>query len=160
MACTCSNCYQSCQTCTCYVTTGCPLQLDSECVLYHKNNSEVSELTNLGIANGTTLEYILEVIDTKINNSGSNILNYNLPCLRETYTVNTLQQFMESIDDFLCVLSDKIEVIENSNYQGIFSGSDPVDGDSLDGITWWRSDLSELRGYFDGTIYIITTTPA
>lgn len=163
MSCICQSCYKPCQSCSCTtqcVTTGCPIQLDSSCVFYHKNNSELSELENLGIQNGATLEYILEVIDATLGDSGIDILNFSLPCLRDRYTVNTLQQFAQAVDTDLCLILDKLDFLENRIYLGVFTLADPVVDNTQEGVIWWRSDLSELRGYFDGAVYIITTTPA
>lgn len=94
------NCQVICDPCN---NNGCPIQLDASCVFYHKNNNEVSELTNLGLTNGATLELILETIDVKLE--GLNVLDWELDCLRDDFTINTLQQFAQAVDTKICQLS-------------------------------------------------------
>lgn len=91
------SCRTSCRTYDpCYVTSGCPIQLDFSCVLYHKNNSEISELDGLGLSNGSTLELVIETLDEKIKQLA--VLDFSLPFLRETYVINTMKQFVEAVD--------------------------------------------------------------
>jgi hypothetical protein len=47
----------------------CVEKIDAQCVIYHFNTDRPSQLTNLGIANNTNLEIILEAIDDLIGNS-------------------------------------------------------------------------------------------
>lgn len=105
----------SCNPCTCnpcvVVTTGCPIQLDTSCILYHKSNSEITELDGLNISNGATLELILETIDEKIKQL--NVIDLNLPCLRQTYVINTLQQFIAAVDTELCLIKDRLDILED-----------------------------------------------
>lgn len=85
---------------------GCPIHLDFKCVLYHKDNNELSKLTNLGLTNGATLQLFAETVDDKFGQI--NALNYNLPCLRTDYTISNLKQFAEAVDTELCILKDTI----------------------------------------------------
>lgn len=110
MACTCSTCYNPCNSCTCYVTTGCPLQLDFSCVLYHKNNNEVTELDGLNLSNGATLELVIESIDEKIKQLA--VVNFTLTYLRQSYVINTMQQFCEAVDAELSDINDRLEALE------------------------------------------------
>lgn len=77
--------------------TGCPIQLDSDCVIYHKNGNIASGLINLGLNNGSTAQLIFDTIDSKLG-----VLNVNawsLPYLRAVpYTITNLQQFGQSVD--------------------------------------------------------------
>lgn len=108
--CTCSNCYNPCQRCTCYVTSGCPVQLDFECIIYHKNNSDITELDGLNLSNGATLELVIESIDEKIKQL--KVLDFNLPCLRASYVINTMQQFTEAVDTELCSIKQRLDALE------------------------------------------------
>lgn len=89
----CVSCYP-CDPCT--QPASCPVQLDTSCVIYHKQNNELSELTNLDLPNGSTLELILEQIDAALE--GFTASAFALPILRTNYTVNTLKQFMVAVD--------------------------------------------------------------
>lgn len=143
MACTCQQCYNPCGSCTCnqYVYTGCPIQLDFSCVIYHKANNEVTELDGLGLPNGSTLELVIETIDEKIKQLG--ILNFTLPCLRARYVINTMQQFAQAVDTDLCIYEAKTQVLEQNAEIIEYAGSDPVSPDN--GVIWYRSDTQELK---------------
>lgn len=99
--CSCSNRYTSsgcnpCYSTPCYVTSGCPIQLDFSCILYHKNNNEVTELDGLNLSNGATLELVIETLDEKIKQLA--VLDFSLPYLRSLYVINTMKQFVEAVD--------------------------------------------------------------
>lgn len=53
----------------CNDDTKCIQKIDAECVVYHIDDDKPSKLTCLGIPNKTTLEAIIEAIDTKICNA-------------------------------------------------------------------------------------------
>jgi hypothetical protein len=106
--------------------TGCPIQLDSACVLYHKANSEISTLTNLGIANGATLELILETIDAAL--ASLRISTWTLPTLRSNHTINTLQQFAESADTEIGLLKTSVTALQAASSTPIT----PIDTQSVD----------------------------
>ena len=90
----------SCRTCypcdPCSFSSDCPLQLDFSCVIYHKNNADISELSALALGNGSTLELVVEEIDKKL--ADFNFISFSLPILRQTYVINSLKQFAEAID--------------------------------------------------------------
>jgi len=83
--------------CTCN-NTGCPIQLDSNCVIYHKNNDIINNLTPIGLNNGATLQLFMDTVAVPIGQV-MNVPNYTLPFLRAVpFTINTLQQFAQSVD--------------------------------------------------------------
>lgn len=91
----------------CNTNTGCAIQLDFECIIYHKSNNQVTNLTCLGLSNGATLNQFAEAVDTYI--CQTNAAEFSLPCLREDYTINTLEQFAEAVDTTLCDLQSQID---------------------------------------------------
>lgn len=108
MSCYCPSCSNPCSQCCCTtVVGGCPIQLDFSCVLYHKDNNEVTELDGLSLTNGATLELVIEEIDEQVKQL--KVSTFSLPCLRVDYVVNTLQQFCEAVDTKLCLVSDDVE---------------------------------------------------
>ena len=129
----------NCRTCypdPCDYTSGCPLQLDASCVIYHKQNNEVSGLTNLALPNGATLELILEQIDTNLE--GFNPSAFALPVLREQYVVHSLKQFMQAVDTEIGNLSDQAVL---GGYLGEFT-SDPS---AENGQYWYNTSSSLLK---------------
>lgn len=126
------------------VSSGCPIQLDFSCILYHKNNNQITQLDGLNLSNGTTLELFAETVDEKLKQL--DVAGTTLPCLRASYVVNNLTQFMTAVDTALCNLQV---------YLGSFI-SDPLS--PSDGQYWFRNDLGELRILLDGTPYKITIT--
>lgn len=87
-----------------------PIQLDAQCVIYHKSNNTLTQLVNLGLGNGATLELILDTIDTYIGQIKPS--TWELPCLRAIpFTITNLQQFAEAVDITLCNLQDQIDTI-------------------------------------------------
>lgn len=99
----CNSCYP-CDPCT--VTSDCPIQLDTSCVIYHKNNASISGLTSLGLTNGSPLELILDQIDDKL--AGFGFSAFSLPVLRTDSVVNTLQQFSEAVDTEIGLLKSLV----------------------------------------------------
>lgn len=105
--------YQSVSICDpCNTNTGCPIQLDWDCSIYHKDNNEVTNLTNLGLTNGATLNQFGEAVDTYIGQIKA--ASFTLPCLRTSYTINSMQQFAEAVDTQLCQLSTDITAVAAS----------------------------------------------
>lgn len=98
----CTHCHQytSCSPCDCGCSqssdTGCPIQLDFSCVIYHKDNNEVTELDGLALTNGATLELVIETIDEKIKQL--NVPDWDLAFLDGIYTINNLTQFGEAVN--------------------------------------------------------------
>lgn len=88
--------------------SGCLIQEDATCILYHKDNATLSQLINLGLPNGSSVSMILEAIDAQLGNL--QFQNFTLPCLRTTfsYVINTGQQFAQAVDTTLCVLNTAI----------------------------------------------------
>lgn len=110
--CGCSNhSHQTLSTCDPCATTGCPIQLDFECLLYNKANNEVSNLTNLGLTNGATLKLFAELVDSYIGQI--KVADYNLPCLRDDYVINTLKQFAEAVDVELCQIRTDVATLQS-----------------------------------------------
>src|SRR5688572_9641278 len=109
----------------CNTNTGCPIQLDWDCVIYHKDNNEVTNLTNLGLTNGATLNQFGEAVDTYIGLL--KVEDFTLPCLRDTYTINSLQQFAEAVDTVLCELQTDIDDVAGS----VATPITPVDTQSI-----------------------------
>lgn len=159
------NCVQQVLTpCTpCAQPTGCPIQLDTACVIYHKNNNQLSGLTEgLGLNNGATLELILDTISSKLVQL--NFIDLNLPFLDDTYVINSLQSFATAVDAQFSAVNDQIEeintTIEGMGYLGAVS-ADPSIGDVENGQYWWRTDLSAavaLRIKVNGVFRTIPTT--
>lgn len=92
---------------------GCPVNLDMSCVFYHKDNNKLTELDGLNFTNGATLEIIIEAIDEKIKEI--NVLDFDLPCLRVSYVINTVQQFAEAVDTEICLIKDSIADLEDES---------------------------------------------
>jgi len=102
--------YQSVSICDpCNTNTGCPIQLDWDCSIYHKDNNEVTNLTNLALTNGATLNQFAEAVDPYIGQIKA--ANFNLPCLRADYTINSMKEFAEAVDTQLCQLSSDIDTV-------------------------------------------------
>lgn len=96
------------------IDTGCPIMLDAGCVLYHKYNNEVSELDELNLTNGVTLEVVLEALNDKVKQI--NVTDFTLTYLREKpYVINTFQQFAQSVDTELSLLKDEIDDASSDN---------------------------------------------
>ena len=129
----CNQCYsytppyvRSCDTpCN---DSGCPIQLDSNCVIYHKGNNIISGLVTLGLQNGATAQLIFDAIDSQL--AFIQAQNYTLTCLRTTYSyvINTLPQFATAVDTTLCVLNGLVQTALTNSAVPIT----PVDSDSID----------------------------
>jgi hypothetical protein len=92
---------------------GCPILLDSTCVIYHKNMNTTSGLINLNLPNGSTLELILNTIDAQLGQL--NVPLWSLPFLRAVpYTIGTLQQFGQAVDTEFSVLSAAIIALQTA----------------------------------------------
>lgn len=85
---------------------GCPILLDSACVIYHQNMNTASGLINLNLPNGSTLELILNTIDATF---GVPVINWNLPFLRAVpFTITNLQQFGQAVDTEFSLISTSL----------------------------------------------------
>lgn len=167
----CYNCGYT--PCRCYTSTGtdfncnpcnnkgdCPITLDFTCILYHKNNSSLSELTGLNLTNGVNLEVVIEAIDIKIRQI-SNLSDWDLEFLRASNIINTIEQFATATDSTLSDITDEIttinETLTASGYLGEVA-SDPVSIEN--GQYWFRIDLpvtDGLRIKLNGSIRTIPT---
>jgi len=83
--------------------------LDFKCVIYHKDNNEISQLTALGLSNGSTLELIIEAIDDQLEQL--NVPDWSLPYLRASYLINSLQQFGEAVDDEFADIQSQVTAL-------------------------------------------------
>lgn len=90
----------------CSDNSGCPIQLDFDCIIYHKANNQIAALTNLSLNNGATLQLFAEAVDVKLGQL--NVPTFSLPCLRQTYNINSLRQFAEAVDITLCDLKQSV----------------------------------------------------
>lgn len=106
MACGCEQTTTTPCVSLCPDATGCPIQLDFDCVIYHKDNNEISNLDGLGLTNGATLTLFAETVDNLIGQT--KVADYVLPCLRATYTINTLKQFAEAVDTQICQIKSDV----------------------------------------------------
>jgi len=104
---------------------GCPIHLDSACVIYHKNMNTISGLVNLNLPNGSTLELILNTIDVQLG--PLNVSNWSLPVLRAIYTINTLKQFGEAVDTQIGLINDAIADLEASAVPIVATDSATID---------------------------------
>jgi hypothetical protein len=91
-------------------TTGCPIQLDFDCVIYHKDNSEINQLSDIGLTNGATLGLFAETVSSLL--AGIKVDTYNIPHLRSTHTINTLKQLAEAVDVELTTIASEITSLE------------------------------------------------
>jgi hypothetical protein len=154
MSCGCESttpCVQLCDECE----SGCPLQLDFDCLIYHKDGSEVSQLTNLDLPNGSTLTTIVEKIDYFIGQI--NVQGFALPILVGLgYTINTLQQFCEAVDTEIGNINTAIAAL------GSQTPITPTDSETIDltvsGVNnhTIRADVN-LSGVADNQIVIHPT---
>jgi hypothetical protein len=113
------------------------------------------------MTNGSTLKLIIETIATKIAEL-STIPDWTLTYLRETYVINTLQQFGVAVDQALSALQDEVDTInttiEEMGYLGEVT-SDPVG--AVNGQYWFRTDLAVANGLrikLNGSVRTIPTT--
>lgn len=109
----------------CNTNNGCPIQLDWDCVIYHKDNNAVTNLTNLGLTNGATLNQFGEAVDPYIGQIKA--ANFTLPCLRASYTINSMKEFAEAVDTQLCILSGEIDDVATASATPIT----PIDTQSI-----------------------------
>ena len=93
----------------------CPIQLDFNCIIYHKNNDQVNNLGPIGLTNGATLQLFADTVATMLGpiaGPDGGPTAWTLPCLRAVpYTINTLQQFAQAVDTQLCVLQGEIDSV-------------------------------------------------
>lgn len=106
---------------------GCPIQLDSNCVIYHKCNDQISGLVNLGLTNGATAQLIFDSIDPWIGYLKASL--WSIPFLRAVpFTITTLPQFATAVDTELSLFSTEIATLTAAANTPIT----PVDSTSID----------------------------
>lgn len=136
----------------------CSSQIDCQCIIYHKFNSNSSTLTNLGITNGATLELILSTIDPYIGQL--KVTNFDISYLRTLYVINSMQQFCESVSTELSSVHDSIEAGITSDSTSHWLGnlsSDP--GGAVDGDMWYNTTSNLLKIKVNsGVVKTITTS--
>lgn len=116
----------------CSSNTGqCPIKLDASCILYHKDMNTASLLTGLGLPNGSTVQLILETIDTYIQQL--KVSSWTLTFLRTTkgFTIGTLQQFGQAVDTELADLQTQITNLAASAAVSLLA----IDSNSIDFTT-------------------------
>lgn len=144
-----------CSSCNQTITlTGCGCnsssahtQKDAADIIYHKSNGEISELTNLDISNGATLELILETIDVQIAPvTTSSILATTLTYLRTKYVINNLTQFLVAVSTELDILNTI--VLTGSEWTTAARPSSPDEGQDGYNLTL------QAREYWNGSAWI------
>lgn len=155
----CTKCCDDCSSETfCPPNLGDCLQLDSSSVFYHKDNNEISELTNLGVENGASLELILEAIDSKLGQLSFE--DFTLASLDGLgYTVDNLRQFAEAVDTEIGVLHGLIEDFDPGDVMQVWLGnlsSDP--GAATDGTYWFNTSSNLLKMKVNGGLIKTITT--
>lgn len=142
---TCSTCYRPSQYCTCNpCSSSAPTQVDSKDVIYHKSNNELSELTALDLANGSTLELILEAIDAKI--TPLNLLSTTLTYLRTKYTISNLSQFLVAVSTELGELNTT--VLTGAEWTTASRPTTPTEGQDGYNLTLHQ------REYYNGSSWL------
>lgn len=141
----CNSCNQQITTFGCGCGHRTQTQKDAADVIYHLSNGEISELTNLEISNGATLELILETIDTKIAPLTS-VLSTTLTYLRTKYVVNNLTQFLVAVSTELGLLNTT--VLTGSEWTTAARPSSPTEGQDGYNLTL------HSREYHNGTTWV------
>lgn len=140
--------------------TGCPIQLDSNCVIYHKDNNTTSLLLEgLNLNNGATLQLILETISAEILAINTTIeqLDFediDLPFLDPIYTITDLESFAIAVDSQFAAVDSAIADMG-------YLGATPVDlvlADVENGQYFYRTDTDVLRIKVNGVFRSIATT--
>lgn len=106
----CPNCGSGCSDSICSIV------VDSSCIVYTGPN-----LTCIQADTNTCLELILQKIDAQVCAVIGDYSGYNLGCLRSSYTINTAQQFAESISAFTCQLRTDFDTFVSTTYTDAIS---------------------------------------
>lgn len=92
----------------------CPIQLDTACLIYHKDGTQTNNLGPIGLNNGATVQLIADTIAPPVGLI-MNVPNYTLPVLRAVpYTINTIQQFAQAVDTQFGVVATEIANLTTS----------------------------------------------
>lgn len=94
----------------------CPIMLDFNCSIYHKDGSQPNNLAAIGLNNGATLQLFADTIAPPVG-LVMNVPNYSLPILRGVpYVINNLQQFAQAVDtEFGVVLTSLATIGSNAS---------------------------------------------
>lgn len=107
-------------------------------------------LASISVSPNQDLETILGSINTAVNGvSGApSYTSYNLQCLRPTYTINTTQQFAESVADFICELRSDFETFTDTTYvndlEGVQDALDALNNPELTYSPFSITDADDL----------------
>lgn len=135
----------------CANDSNCAQKMDSECVIYHFNTDEPTKLINLGMPNGSTVEAILEKIDSLIG-SQFNIPFTPVDTITVKWTPGGTSGHSPKADVVLSPLTGNTTVILPS---GIFTpGPDYKVKVDADDIPAYLKD--QLIGDTDGIVSIST----
>lgn len=126
MACGCDDITTPCVSLCADAVTGCPIQLDFDCIIYHKTGSRVSNLTGTVLPNGTTLTLFAETVDNLVGQT--KVASFNLPFLRAGHTITSLKLFAEAVDTELSQLRTDVTTLQ----AGASTPITPIDSNSID----------------------------
>lgn len=118
--CNCQPHVDDCDSCNptppCTTDTGCPILLDSKCIIYKKFGGSPSGLTNISLPNGANLEFVLDTIDDFL----ATLSSYSFPpfvttCIGITNTtILTLANFMQAVDNQFCAVKANQNTLNNT----------------------------------------------
>lgn len=138
--------------------SGAVFQMDTVNVIYHKDNNATSQLINLGLSNGATLQLILESIDSQLGQL-VRFGSFILPFLKNLYSVTSLQTFASAVDNQFAAVNTAIAALTPAptptGWLGNLS-SDP--GAAVNGNYWWRTSDNSLRMKVNGIVITISHT--
>jgi hypothetical protein len=103
----------------------CPIQLDFQCIIYHKDNNSVNNLGPIGLNNGATLQLFAETIAPPVG-LVLNVPNYTIPYLRSKYTITNIQQLIQDVDIELGLQSSAIAGLTTLIGQPIGTNNTPA----------------------------------
>jgi hypothetical protein len=84
---------------------------DTACIIYTGPN-----LTCIEAETNTCLETIITQIDAKVCTAVGDYSGYNLGCLRDSYTINTAQDFAEVSANYMCLLRTDFDTFVDTTF--------------------------------------------
>lgn len=106
-----------------------PIQLDATAIFYNLCSSNINKLYCTGLPNGTSVAAVLEAFDAKLcQYINYDFSRYNLSCLRQKYTITSLQQFAEASSREICIAEAQIATLDQKFTQQILTLSNVVNG--------------------------------
>lgn len=133
--CECNKCDSCAEPSPCTTNNGCPILLDSTCVVYNKYGG-TNNLYNIDSPNGSTLEHILENINAKFDSLSAVFSPYTAACINfPGYVITTLPQFIEAVDDEFCTIKSDISSVNTSLTTSINNLTNVVDDINNPAIT-------------------------